>query len=250
MNVNVAQSRATEGLAGAVNRGNWLPALSNGSQLGPRPASLIDRHKQVYELLGNSWRVTAATSLFDYDPGTSTASYTLASWPVRGAASCVVAGAPPQIPVRPALAPIPAGTAQQMCGAIVDPARRGRCAIDVAALGDAALVNGYKAVEVNTSNRKPNPSTLLEPANRTVSTSTVVTFKWKAASDPDGHPVSYRHCLWPSDEGFTVNACEAPTPYLSRTVTLPKGKQYEWKVLTEDGRGASTDSATRFVKVK
>ena len=249
LNVNVQQGRGTEGLVGSIGTGTWLPALPDGTQLGARPSTLDARHHVLYEVFGKAWRVSNATSMFDYDPGTSTASFTLASWPGKPGASCTVVGAPPQIPVRPALKSIPASVAIQYCTKVVDPIRRKNCELDVAATGEPGFANAYVQTEVNQLNRAPLASELLAPADY-ATTFTTVTFKWKATVDPDGNPVTYRHCVWSIDEGFGVNACEKPHGALSRTVVLTKGKEYNWRVLAEDGRAASVDSRTRRITVK
>ncbi len=58
-----------------------LPALPDGSVL-PRPQSYDEYQAQVYGAFEDAWRITAATSLFDYAPGTSTETYTLPDFPV------------------------------------------------------------------------------------------------------------------------------------------------------------------------
>ena len=73
LNVDVVSTPAREGLMGAVLPGEWLPLLSDGSALGPRPAPLHQRYVQLNKTLADSWRVTNASSLFDYAPGASTA---------------------------------------------------------------------------------------------------------------------------------------------------------------------------------
>ncbi|MEM7281619.1 MAG: hypothetical protein AAF438_08325, partial [Pseudomonadota bacterium] len=92
MNINVRKARATDGIMGTIAPGNWLPALSDGSQLGPRPGDLGLRYQQLYETFANSWRVVDTTSLFDYEGGMSTASFTNQTWPAFAPNNCV---APP-----------------------------------------------------------------------------------------------------------------------------------------------------------
>jgi hypothetical protein len=77
LNVNVYGTTATEGTFGKLPRGSWLPALPNGAALGPMPASLHDRYVELFGKFADAWRVTDKTSLFDYAPGTSTATFTI-----------------------------------------------------------------------------------------------------------------------------------------------------------------------------
>lgn len=69
MNVSARHVRVTEGIMGEIPEGSWLPRLPDGTSLGPRPESLHDRYRYVYEKFGNAWRVNDDTSLFDYAPG-------------------------------------------------------------------------------------------------------------------------------------------------------------------------------------
>ena len=104
MNIEVQHTRSTEGVMGAVAPGNWLPALSNGDLLGPRPVDLSQVHRDLHETFAKSWRVDTKTSLFDYEPGLSPRAFVIEDWPVSGSQSCV---APPQ-PGGPVARPAPA----------------------------------------------------------------------------------------------------------------------------------------------
>ena len=81
LNVSVLHTSAYEGLMGARAHGSWLPRLSDGKSLGPMPAALPDRYRDLYVTFADSWRVTSKTSLFDYAPDTSTDTFTLKDWP-------------------------------------------------------------------------------------------------------------------------------------------------------------------------
>jgi len=75
LNVDVVRSPVTGGaapgtsppggIAGAIVKGSWLPALPDGTSMGPMPASLHDRYVDLYQKFGNAWRVTDKTSLFE-----------------------------------------------------------------------------------------------------------------------------------------------------------------------------------------
>ena len=74
------------GLLGPVVPGNLgVPALPDGTLL-PAAPDAHTRFTQVYGPFADAWRVTDATSLFDYAAGESTATYTDRSFPSRGVA--------------------------------------------------------------------------------------------------------------------------------------------------------------------
>src|SRR5262249_38311411 len=72
LNIDSNNVRATEGLMGLIAPNEWLPALPDGRTLSPRPPGLGTRYRQLYEELGEAWRVHDSTSLFDYPSGRST----------------------------------------------------------------------------------------------------------------------------------------------------------------------------------
>lgn len=244
MNVGVQQARATEGLLGAIAPGNWLPALPDGTRMGPRPADLYERYVALYGKFADAWRVTKDTSLFDYASGYSTASYTLTSWPEYKPAACKVDKAPPGIPIKEPLKAISLEEAQQYCKSVATDARRRECAQDVAATGEPGFVTGFVTAEKIEGNLQPGVPALVDPQDNAVG-GAPVTFKWEGTYDKDGDTVLYRHCVWGVDSRFTYAACTSkPMRELSRTVTLESGRAYFWKVIAEDGKGASTESKT------
>jgi hypothetical protein len=127
----------TGGLAGAILRGSWLPTLPDGTSLGPRPAALHDRYVDLYQKFGESWRVNAAGSLFDYAPGTSTDTFTLKTWPMEKP-PCVL---PETTPVTP----LSLRVAQQACRGIVDKDTRANCVYDVRVTGERGFAKTYLA---------------------------------------------------------------------------------------------------------
>ena len=62
------------GLLAHLATGSELPALADGSAL-PRATDQPTRYQQRYKQFGPSWLVTDQTSLFDYQPGESTATF-------------------------------------------------------------------------------------------------------------------------------------------------------------------------------
>ncbi|MFP2908695.1 VWD domain-containing protein [Pyxidicoccus sp. 3LFB2] len=242
MNVSLQQARGTEGLLGPIARGNWLPTLSDGSQLGPRPTDPYQRYVQLYEKFEESWRVTNASSLFDYLPGFSTASYTLESWPAYKADACQVDKAPVGVPVRPALPSIPMEQAFDICRAVQNEERRMQCAQDVAGTGDPVFAHTFAESERVEANHKPGVPGLVSPRDMAIASATL-SFNWANTFDQDQDTVLYRHCVWSVDTDFTFQACGAPTRELARTMTLERG-DHLWKVLAEDGKGGGTESVT------
>jgi subtilisin family serine protease len=141
LDVRVFHSHASEGIIGALAPNSWLPALPGGGSLGPRPASLHQRHLDLHVTFANAWRVTTATSLFDYAPGTSTADFTFPSWPLDHPPCILAAGdhTPPD-PIDPAVA-------RDACAVVVDHTRRARCIADVQATGDVGFAEAHQLGE-------------------------------------------------------------------------------------------------------
>jgi Bacterial Ig-like domain (group 3)/von Willebrand factor type D domain len=139
LNVNISRTLALEGIMGDVVDG-WLPRLPNGTSLGPRPAALSDRYVDLYKTLGDAWRVTTVSSLFDYAPGTSTKTFTYAGWPPE-TAPCVV----PKQPVLDKLLDIK--KAQEICAIVRDERRRENCTFDVMVTSDPDFARTYQLTE-------------------------------------------------------------------------------------------------------
>jgi subtilisin family serine protease len=135
LNVDVLHTPAVEGLLGAIAPGSWLPALADGTSLGPMPASLHQRYVDLDQTFADAWRVTAATSLFDYAPGTSTATFTLRSWPPENP--------PCALPETSPAKPLDLRTAQRLCRPITDKNRNADCVFDVRVTGEPGFARTY-----------------------------------------------------------------------------------------------------------
>ena len=135
LNVNVFNTPAVEGIMGVLARGSWLPALPDGTSLGPKPLSSHQRYLDLYSRFADAWRVSDQTSLFDYAPGTSTASFTIAGWPMESA-ECVVPESPPANPLS-------MQAAQGFCSNIVDKNRKANCIFDVRVTGEPGFAKLY-----------------------------------------------------------------------------------------------------------
>lgn len=133
------EARGIGGLAGPIAPGSWLPALPDGSSLGAMPSSLRDRYVELYDVFGKAWRVTGDSTLFDYAPGTSTDTFTLASWPMERP--------PCKLPdARPA-EPASLEVAQRACAEIRDPKLRADCVFDVRVTGEVGFAETYRRTE-------------------------------------------------------------------------------------------------------
>ena len=135
LNLSVFNTPAYEGTMGFIPSGDWLPTLPNGTSLGPRPVSLHQRYIDLNKTFANAWRVTDNTSLFDYAPGTSTATFTHASWPPENP-PCV-------IPDSPSTKPIDLQIAQRHCRNIVDKNNNANCVFDVGLTGEPSFAKAY-----------------------------------------------------------------------------------------------------------
>lgn len=139
LNISIEGGDALEGIMGTIARGSWLPALPDGSSLGPRPAALTDRYHDLNVRFADAWRVTNASSLFDYAPGHSTADFTLKGWP-KDSPPCEV---PKETPAEPAQIDL----ARRVCRSIVDKNRRENCVFDVAVTGETGFAKTYVLTE-------------------------------------------------------------------------------------------------------
>jgi hypothetical protein len=141
MNVSVSRTQANEGLMGPIPKSTWLPRLPNGATVGPMPQSLHERYVALYRTFADGWRVTDATSLFVYVPGTSTATFSDPDWPAEK---------PPcklkpqfELPGAPLLTGMPIADAERVCqGVAIDDLHRD-CVFDVATTGDETFAKGY-----------------------------------------------------------------------------------------------------------
>lgn len=140
LNVNIYDTTASEGIMGRIAEGGWLPALSNSSSVGPKATDIQERYVQLYETFADSWRVTDDNSLFDYAPGTSTATFTIDDWPRENASHCLLEGEPIAEPVDQAVA-------EEACSNVVDPDNRENCIFDVRETGHTGFADAYERSE-------------------------------------------------------------------------------------------------------
>jgi hypothetical protein len=137
LNLDVFHPAGLEGIMGAIPRGSWLPALPDGSSMGPMPAALHQRYVDLYQRFGEAWRVTAKTSLFDYAAGTSTATFADTRWPPESP-PCA---SPDGKPVKPGSLAL----AEEACRPVLDKGARANCLFDVAITGEPGFARLYRA---------------------------------------------------------------------------------------------------------
>jgi hypothetical protein len=115
------------------------------------PISLHDRFVDLNQRFANAWRVTDSTSLFDYAPGTSTATFTMTNWPPENA-PCAI---PATIPVLPASLLV----AQTACRLVTGEHQHDNCVFDVMVTGNTGFATTY----VLSQSLQANPSTTQSP---------------------------------------------------------------------------------------
>jgi hypothetical protein len=252
LHIDTRNTRATEGVIGVLAAGSWLPALPDGSGLGPKPAALHDRYLQLYDKFANAWRVRDKSTLFDYAPGTSTKTFQVKTWPEENPKVCL---APPvwggPIDVAP-LKALPLDTAAKYCSNVFTKDRLANCIQDVRTTGEPEFAKAYLLTEEINRNRIPAAPVLEYPKNNERGSGETMRFIWNLTKDPDGDVVTYRHCTWAAGEKPTFNDCDAAiTDRTSQIVSKYKsGQVYFWKVIAEDTKGGSVESETRRFTIK
>lgn len=145
LDVEVARTQADQGLIAPFAPDSWLPRLSTGRNLGPRPKSLSERFDQLYRQFADSWRVTDASSLFVYEPSRSTGFYTDRNWPAEKPPCKIKPEL--EIPNAPILPGMTEDEARKVCKGVQDPTLFEACVLDVAATGDPDFAKHYAQQE-------------------------------------------------------------------------------------------------------
>lgn len=119
----------------AAASGFKIPSPPDGSTF-TKPANAHERYHDLYAVLAPGWRVTAATSIFDYAAGKTTDSYTLAAFPLETAPQSI-----------DDLDPAAVLSAKATCATVSDPDLLDQCAYDVAVTGSTEYVTLYDTTE-------------------------------------------------------------------------------------------------------
>jgi hypothetical protein len=119
------------GVLGPIALGYSVPMLPDGTGMHIS-ADAVAQYNFRYQKFAPAWRVTDATSLFDYDPGKSTKSYTVAGFVPQG-------GPPKPLEFDPATL----AASETTCSPIADVDLRNDCVYDVTATGDPGFVTAY-----------------------------------------------------------------------------------------------------------
>lgn len=146
LDIEVLNTPAREGTMGPILGSSWLPFAPDGSSWGPRPGPLLDRHVVLNQKFADAWRVTNANSLFDYAPGTSTATFTDRDWPSPPGGMCSSTTAAPPIPAPggPRIQPMSKDRAVSICRKIrADPIAFEQCVFDATVMGDPNVPAAY-----------------------------------------------------------------------------------------------------------
>ena len=125
-----SRMRTLHGLLGPYEGVANNPAMEDRS--GKRYPS-VDRD-QLYKVVGDSWRIKQADSLFDYGPGQSTQTFTRKEMPNR-----FITLADLQAEQKAA--------GEAACAGITDQKLKQQCIFDVALTGDNKFADGYRSVE-------------------------------------------------------------------------------------------------------
>ncbi|MGO9316825.1 MAG: hypothetical protein ACLPXT_03840 [Terracidiphilus sp.] len=150
------------GLAGTIPAGSWIPAMPNGASVGAMPPNLHDRYVTLYDKFGAAWRVTNGNSLFDYAPGTSTATFTNTDWPKESPPCTVTSTKATKIQLKVA-EPVSAAVAEEACKSIADANLRSNCVADVQVTGQSGFAEHYAVTERVHTNLNIVKPVLLKP---------------------------------------------------------------------------------------
>jgi hypothetical protein len=125
------------GLLGPVGAGGLgVPALPDGTHL-PATTDAHQAYVMLYSQFADAWRVTDATTLFDYDAGKSTASYTIRPYPIEAKAATLANLTPAQL-----------AAGEAACTSITDSRLHDNCVYDVGITGDPGFAGSYALVQV------------------------------------------------------------------------------------------------------
>jgi hypothetical protein len=131
-----AIATTAQGLLGEIVPGGLgVPNLPDGTRL-PAATDAPSRLQTIYGQFADAWRITDATSLFDYDAGKSTSSYTIKPFPVETKVQGVSDLTADQ-----------QAAGNDACSAISDTDLHDECVFDVGVTGAAGFAQSYAVVQ-------------------------------------------------------------------------------------------------------
>lgn len=198
LDITRRQVRETEGLMGLIAPGNWLLAMPDASWLGPMPEGIQQRYEVFYKKFAEAWRITDKNSLFDYAPGTSTATFTLADWP-NGIApnDCKPPARSQPLPGREPLKSILREEAEEICAGIKDDTLRKLAVQDFMMTGDPVFTRTAQHSAIIRQNTRPAEPVLEFPEDNPKDIAPSVLFVWNSSKDAENDALSYRFYVWP-----------------------------------------------------
>lgn len=114
-------------------------ATRGGRKISPavlKPGTMGRSYRALYRLYGDSWRVTRQTSLFDYAPGETTATFTDRRFPARAPGSLLSKADKARL-----------ARARRVCERIKDPDVFAGCLVDVVTTGDFSFAAAAARVD-------------------------------------------------------------------------------------------------------
>ncbi len=200
------------GLLGSIVRGGLgVPALPDGTRL-PAATDAHQRFTEVYGPFADAWRVTDGTSLFDYDPGQSTATFTDRSFPTEQ-----------QFQAYSSFSPDTQAAAASACASIGDADLLSDCEFDVAATGNAGYADLYVAQQDFYDNGilppTPAPTATSSFAPSSPGTGVSGAVKVTDLTGLDGTAIGDGDTLYALIEGASVGATTAPATIVAVDAT-------------------------------
>lgn len=141
-NVDVYDTTASKGIMGRIADGSWLPALFDGTNVGPMGGTAQEKYDQLYVEFADSWRVGGEDkpSFFYYEGTNDTITYTMEDWPMHNPANC-------RVDNKPIADPVDVAVAEEACAEVVDEINRENCIFDVSETGFTGFADAYERSE-------------------------------------------------------------------------------------------------------
>jgi hypothetical protein len=245
---SAALASSGQGLLGPIVRGGLgVPALPDGTRL-PAATDNHSRFQVVYGQFADAWRITDATSLFDYDAGKSTASYTIKPFPIEGQPSTLTDLTADQ-----------QTAGNSACAGVSDPGLHDDCAFDVGVTGQTGFADGYATVQgfYDSGIASSTPAPTATP-NVSAPAPGIVSGAWKviAGSSVSGFAFGENDTVYADvqtgDNAFSLMALDPVNQKILAQVAVPAGTEVHyaagsvWLPGLEADSNGNVCSVTRF----